>query len=92
MDQSRLCIMMMMVMTGVCCGVRCQGYHMLSNQSGVMSSHLPAVASFHSSADMPAAGCIYGQSVSQLNGMDSGSGSSSQTGDALGKALASVRV
>ena len=63
---------------------------MLSNQSGVMSSHLPTVASFHNSADMSAAGCVYGQSVSQLNGMDSASGSSSQTGDALGKALASV--
>jgi len=65
---------------------------MLSNQSGVMGSHLPAAVSFHNPADMPAAGCVYGQSVSQLNGMDSGSGVSSQTGDALGKALASVCV
>lgn len=65
---------------------------MLSNQSGVMGSHLPAVASFHNPAEMPAAGCVYGQSASQLNGMDSGSGASSQTGDALGKALASVCI
>jgi len=65
---------------------------MLSNQSNVMASHLPAVASFHSPAEMPAAGCVYGQPASQLNGMDSGSGASSQTGDALGKALASVSI
>jgi len=67
---------------------------MLSSQPNVMASHLPAaVASFHSAVDMPGAGCLCGQSsASQLNGMDSGSGSgaSSQTGDALGKALASV--
>jgi len=55
-----------------------------------MASHLPSVANFHSSVDMAAAGCIYGQAASQLNGLDSSSGASSQTGDALGKALASV--
>jgi len=69
---------------------------MLSNQSSVMASHLPTVANFHNSADLTAAGCIYGQpasQLSQLNGVDSASGaSSSQTGDALGKALASVCI
>jgi len=70
--------------------VRFQGYHMLSNQSAGMGSHMPAVAGFHNSADMPAAGCVYGQST--LNGMDGASSASSQTGDALGKALASVCI
>jgi len=64
---------------------------MLPNPSNLMASHLPSVASFHNPAEMPA-GCIYGQSASQLNGMDIGSGASSQTGDALGKALASVSM
>jgi len=61
----------------------------------MMASHLPSVANFRNSADMAAAGCIYGQAasqLSQLNGMDSSSGASSQTGDALGKALASVCI
>jgi len=63
---------------------------MLSNQAGVMTSHLPPVASFHNSADMPGpGGCVYGQTV---NGLDSGSAAASQTGDALGKALASVCI
>jgi len=58
----------------------------------MMASHLPPVANFHNSADMTAAGCIYGQTSSQLNGVEGSSGASSQTGDALGKALASVCV
>jgi len=64
----------------------------LANQSGIMASHSPSVASFHSSADAAAAGCVYGQPASQLNGMDTGSAAPSQTGDALGKALASVCI
>ena len=65
---------------------------MLTNQSGAMASHLPAAASFHNPPEISTARCAYGQSASQLNGVDNSSGVPSQTGDALGKALASVCI
>ena len=66
--------------------VSLQSYQMLLSNPDITSSSLPSIASFHGVNGSPAS-TTYCQPV---NGLDMGPSGGSQTGDALGKALASV--
>ena len=69
---------------------------MLPSTSGFMSSHLPSIASFNASDSLGGPSPYNVSHASQLAALDAAAGlapaGASQTGDALGKALASVCV